>query len=211
MINRTGSRQDQILSLLLNFRTGMSIDEISEQLEISRNAVKQHLVVLQNENLIKKDTLNNTGGRPSQNYVLTEQGINHFPKQYSWFCNLLLSELKSEMGSQAFEQFMGKLGATLAQSLAPQFANKNSDRKIDALIEIMQSFGYQAARDETEKTPTIKAINCVYHDLAQEHPELCEFDRALMSTLLENPIKQTECMAKRDCSCKFKISHIQKQ
>lgn len=207
MVNLTGSRQEQILKLLLSSSAGMSIDELAAQLEISRNAVKQHLTGLEKDQLVREATLNSTGGRPSRNYTLTEQGRNRLPKQYPWFCNLLLGELKAELGETALRQMLWRMGVNLAQSLAPQFAGKNPEQKQSALVELMQSLGYHAEMDAEQTQPTIKAVNCVYHDLAQQFPELCEFDRALMSTLLDKPIEQTACMALQDCACKFKIGN----
>ena len=205
MSKAIGSRQDQILQLLLDAKTGMSIEDIAGQLGISRNAVKQHIVNLENEQLVKKDTLKSTRGRPSQNYALTELGINYFPKQYAWFCNLLLTELKAEMKEEAFKEFMGRLGTKLAATLMPQFIDKTPPERIKRLIEVMQTLGYHAILNTDSPDPIIKASNCVYHDLAQQNPELCEFDRALISALLDKPIEQTACMAQKDCSCKFLI------
>lgn len=205
MIKGANSRQDQILKLLLDVKSGLSIDEMALQLEISRNAIKQHLVMLERAQFIRKHTLNLTGGRPAQSYVLTEKGINHFPKQYSWFCNLVLTDLKAEMGDAAFSRYMIRLGTNLATSLLPQFEGKSPAERITALISVMQSLGYYAQLDPNAAEPAIVAFNCVYHDLAQQHPELCEFDHALMSTLLATPLEQTACMARNDCECKFAL------
>ncbi len=204
MQNQSTSRQEQILALLLATKSGLCIDEIAEQQEISRNAVKQHMTALEKNLLIKTAHLKITKGRPARNYVLTEQGINHFSKQYSWFCNLVLTELKEEMGSDAFADFMKRLGRKIAHSLAFQFTDKNAEQKTEILATIMQNLGYQVTIEKTANNATISAINCVFHDLAQEHLELCEFDRALIGTLLDNPIEQTECMAKKGCACCFK-------
>jgi DeoR family transcriptional regulator, suf operon transcriptional repressor len=204
MIKQTGSRQEQILTLLLNAPAGMSIDDIAARLEISRNAVKQHLVVLEKQQLVQEAALNSTGGRPARSYTLTEQGVNRFPKQYAWFCNLLIDELAAEMDTQALERMMWKLGVKLGESLVPQFAHKQPAEKLTALVELMQSLGYHAEIEFQSAEPSIKAVNCVYHDLAQKHPEICHFDQALIATLLDKPIQQTACMAKNDCACCFK-------
>lgn len=204
MQNQATSRQEQILSLLLASKAGLSIDDIAEKQAISRNAVKQHMVVLEKEQLIKAAHFNATKGRPARCYVLTEQGINHFSKQYSWFCNLVLTELKQEMGTDAFTRFMQRLGSKVAESLAPQFIDKNAEQKAETLAAIMQNLGYQVSVDLSGDSATINAINCVFHDLAQQHTELCEFDRALIRTLLDYPVEQTECMAKQGCACRFK-------
>lgn len=205
MVHLTGSRQEQILQLLLSSANGMSIDEIAGALEISRNAVKQHLTGLEKDRLIEEAALNSTGGRPSRNYKLSEQGVNRLPKQYSWFCQLLLTELKNELGEPGLRQLLWRMGVNLAKSLAPQFSGKSPEQKNLALVELMQSLGYHAELEAETAQPTIKAVNCVYHDLAQQHPQLCDFDRALITTLLEQPIEQTTCMAQKDCACKFKV------
>lgn len=205
MKNGTGTRQEQILYLLLEHRTGLGIDEIASFLGISRNAVKQHLVVLETLRLIKKDSLKSTKGRPLQNYVLTEQGINHFPKQYSWFCNLLMAQLREELGENGLEDFMEKLGVKLAATLKFKFKNQDANQKIKTLVDIMQTLGYEAVLEETPETPVIKATNCVYHDIAQEYPAICIFDRTLIAHLIEQPINQVSCMANKDCNCRFKI------
>ena len=199
------SRQEQILTLLLNAPTGLSIDEMAAKLEISRNAVKQHLVTLEKQQWVQEAALHSTGGRPARSYTLTEQGMNRFPKQYAWFCNLLLSDLAAELSTEQLEKMMWNMGVKLAESLAPQFREKTLSEKRLALVELMQTLGYHAELQHGDGQPSIKAVNCVYHDLAQQHPELCQFDRALITTLLEQPIQQTGCMAQKDCACVFNL------
>jgi len=204
MQNQLGSRQEQILALLLGTKTGLSIDVMAGKLEISRNAVKQHLTVLEKDLLIQAGKFNLTKGRPSRSYVLTDLGVNKFTKQYSWFCNLLISELKEEMGGEALAQFMSRLGSKIAGSLAAQFKDQNAAEKVQTLSAILHNLGYQATIEKHDGAMTINAVNCVFHDLAQEHTELCEFDRSLIRTLLDNPVEQIECMAKQGCACRFK-------
>ncbi|NJA07625.1 HTH domain-containing protein [Methylococcaceae bacterium WWC4] len=198
----TGSRQEQILTLLLDAPSGLCIDELAAALGISRNAVKQHLAGLEKDQLIREAAWNSTGGRPSRSYGLTEAGRNRLPKQYAWFSTLLLDQLRNELGEAGLRRLMWRTGENLAETLAPRFAGKSLAERTAALVELMQSLGYHANLEDD--TGQIRAINCVYHDMAQRHPELCEFDRALIATLLERPIEQTACMAKQDCTCRFK-------
>jgi len=202
------TRQQQILTLLLNAPDGLSIDELASRLEISRNAIKQHLAGLENQRLVREAALTSTGGRPARNYALTELGRNYFPKQYAWFCSLLLEQFLADLDTASRERMMWQMGVKLANSLAGQFAEKSADEKLSALIELMQSLGYHAGRETADagvEEGGIKAVNCVYHDLAQQFPEICHFDRALIATLLDRPVEQTSCMAQKDCACRFKL------
>jgi DeoR family transcriptional regulator, suf operon transcriptional repressor len=71
----------------------------------------------------------------------------------------------------------------------------------------MTDLGFQAQLKNLDTDATlIQATNCIYHDLAQKHTEVCEFDKVLISCLLDVPIEQTSCMAEGEYSCTFKIS-----
>ena len=207
MAEKVGSRQQQILNLLLEKKTGLSIDEIATALNISRNAVQQHFTVLEKDGYIQTGVLNKTAGRPVRSYVLTEAGINSFPKQYAWLSDLILTDLKNELGTDAFQRYLHKLGSNLSQSLLPQFEGKQTDERIEALLKVMDGLGFNVRNmtDPGSTERTIEACNCIYHDLAQIHEEICEFDKTLISTLLDKEIEHVECMAKGGAVCRFKI------
>ena len=207
MAEKIGSRQHEILILLLENKAGLSIDQIASVLNISRNAVQQHFTVLEKDGYIQKGVLNKTAGRPVRSFVLTEAGINSFPKQYAWFSELILTDLKNELGSEAFQRYLHKLGNNLSQSLLPQFEGKQTDERIKALLKVMDALGFNARNmtDSGTNEQVIEAYNCIYHDLAQKHEELCEFDRTLVSSLLGKDIDHVECMAKGGAVCRFKI------
>jgi DeoR family suf operon transcriptional repressor len=207
MAEKIRSRQFQILKLLLENKAGLSIDEIAAELAISRNAVQQHFAVLERDGYIQTGMLNKTAGRPVRSYILTEAGINSFPKQYAWFSELMLNDLKNEMGSAAFQRYLHKLGNNLSQSLLSRFEGKEADERIEELLKIMEALGFNAksVTDSANNERAIQACNCIYHDLAQKHEEICEFDRTLIASLLDKDIEHVECMAKGGVVCRFKI------
>ena len=211
MLQNISLRQHHILQLLLENRAGLSIDALAKVMDISRAAVQQHLVGLEGDGYIKKNALNKTAGRPVVIYGITDKGINYFPKQYAWFSDLILSELRQEMGAEGFKDYMQRLGIRLANSLRSQFEGKNLNDRIEELLLIMANLGFQVTTEiESESSKSvIRANNCIYHDLAQKHIEICAFDLALMSSLLDKEVKQLSCMAKGDCACRFRIQEKQ--
>jgi predicted ArsR family transcriptional regulator len=212
MSNTINPRQRQILDLFLKNRIGLCIDEIATSLNISRSAVQQQLSFLERDGYIQTGGLKKTAGRPIRTFILTELGINFFPKQYAWFSDLILSNLKNELGSDAFVAYLQKLGGSLAQSLLSDFEGKQTDERIEKLIKTMEGLGFQATaiavdkkKEETDYPNYITARNCIYHDVAQKHPEICELDKVLIATLLGKKVDLTECMAKGEHICRFKI------
>ncbi|CAG7856507.1 hypothetical protein MCAMS1_01019 [biofilm metagenome] len=205
MAEKSKSRQHQILELLLENKLGLSIDELAKRLDISRAAVQQHFVALERDGLIKKKQLNKTGGRPVSLYELTGNGVNYFPKQYAWLTEIILGNLLEETNQERLVDTMQKLGFKTAEKLYKRLEAKNLDERIVELANIMNELGFQVktVTDTDSGKHMLQAFNCVYHDLAQKHREICEFDLALMTTLLDKPINHASCMAKGDCSCRF--------
>lgn len=211
MADNISSRQRQILKLLLENKAGLSIDEVAQALGISRTAVQQHVTTLERDGYILAGELNKTAGRPVRTFVLTEAGINSFPKQYAWFAELILTDLKRDMGPDAFRRYLHKLGYSLSQSLLPAFAGQSHEQRLEVLLKVMDDLGFQVTAARQDDDQVIDACNCIYHDLAQQHDEICEFDRALMSALLDSEIEQLKCMAKGDALCRFKIGNACKK
>ncbi|MCK9397001.1 MAG: HTH domain-containing protein [Methylobacter sp.] len=204
---KLSSRQYQILEHLLENRSGLSVDELAKALDISRTGVQQHFVALERDGYIRKSTLNKTAGRPVTIYVITDKGNNYFPKQYAWFSELILSDLLEEISPERFKAYMQKLGGKLADQLRGKFEGKNLNERVDELALIMTDLGFQVkvSLDPETESSNIQASNCIYHDLAQKHHQICEFDLALMSSLLDTGVEQLSCMAKGDCNCSFRI------
>jgi DeoR family transcriptional regulator, suf operon transcriptional repressor len=200
-----GNRQRELLEKLLFKKFGLTIDELAKELSISRNAVQQHTLALEKGGYIEKGKLTSTGGRPSQVYVLSEKGVDLFPKQYSWFSELLLGSLKSQLGTAGLEIKMEEIAKNLSGSLKPKLAGMSLPEKIFEVSRIMQELGFETEVDEGEELPAIVAHNCVYHHLAKEFEEVCQLDRSLLESLLENEIDHEECIIKGGEVCKFKI------
>jgi predicted ArsR family transcriptional regulator len=128
---KTSSRQQQILALLLENKMGLSIDELARSLKISRAAVQQHFVALERDGLIRKKHLHKTAGRPMNIYELTHKGINQFPKQYAWFSEIILADLLEEISPERFVGYMQKLGEKMAGQLASRLQGKSFDDSIE--------------------------------------------------------------------------------
>jgi predicted ArsR family transcriptional regulator len=207
-----GPRQQQLLQTLLENKSGLTVDELSKSLGITRTAINQHLLVLESSGYVAKGKLTKTGGRPGHTYILTPEGHDLFPKQYAWFSQLLLDFLHKQMGNDAVEKCMSKLGVELAKTVKDRVKGTTPEERIIEVAAIMQELGYDAYAEETEnRLPGIKAHNCVYHHIAQTHREVCQLDISLLSSLLDAEINHTSCMAKGDACCQFHVLKFHKK
>jgi DeoR family transcriptional regulator, suf operon transcriptional repressor len=200
-----GQRQRELLEKLLFKKSGLTIDDLAKELGITRNAVQQHTLALEKGGYIEQGNLNVTGGRPSRVYILSKKGIDLFPKQYSWFSELLLNSIKSQLGSEGLLTKMHEIGSNLAQSLKPKLSGMNLPDKIAEVSSMMQDLGFETEVTQEDGLPSIKAHNCIYHNLADEFEEVCQLDRSLLESLLDSEIIHEECIVRGGETCKFNI------
>ena len=145
------ARQQSLLKALLHGRAGMSVDEIADHLEISRNATNQHLSSLAGLELIDSELRPSSGGRPVRGYFLSARGLELFPRRYAHFSKSLIDWFRSIYGEQALLNCLSDLGEQIAEEYAPRTAVLNSlALKIGEVSLIMNELGYEAIAQTTD-------------------------------------------------------------
>lgn len=144
-ITYLGQRQQSLLTVLLHHREGLTIDELSTKLDISRNAVNQHITNLIKNGFIQSTLLETTVGRPSKVYSLTSSGLELFPRHYVFLARFLLSWLEKNLGPQALETCLKELGEQFAQEFKDR-VNKYplQTGKVNEMGIILRELGYDA-------------------------------------------------------------------
>lgn len=207
MLEILSDRQKQLLQLLLKHKSGMTVDDISQKLAITRNAVRQHLAGLESDALVALGSTRPSGGRPQQLYVLTDKGKELFPRRYSWFAQLLIESMKLERGAEDLNKRLSMIGVGVAAQLRAQKpALKTRAEKVEQLSTVMEDLGYNARNASVPgKPPVIEADNCVFHALAMKNPDICRFDLAMMGAFTDSKVEHMECMARGGNVCRFKF------
>lgn len=203
-----GPRQRELLQQLLEQKEGCTVDELVKALGVTRSAVHQHLAALERDGFVEKRSLAKTRGRPGQVYALTRDGIHLFPKQYDWFSTFLMEVLARRLGDEELAAELRRIGEGLADSVSAELEAKDFDGRLDAVARLMTKLGYVAKTGNGEPpgaVAEIQAFNCIYHHLAEERPEVCELDLALLERLTGARPEHVECLARGGASCRFRF------
>ncbi len=211
MLDSFGLRQQDILKLMLENKEGVTVDELSQSLNISRNAVRQHLAVLERDGLVLQFGARPSKGRPELLYGLANKGKEAFPRRYSWFAELLMTALINEVGHEGLNAKVAEMGNRVASELrAGRRTPASTAESIKELNVLMRDLGYSSKVVEDDAGElVIEASNCVFHDLASKHSEVCEFDLALMTTFTQSEVCHEECMVRGGKRCRFKFKSSQ--
>lgn len=189
MIGSGDTRDDVMLHLLRNREGGLTLDELAERVGVSRNAVRQHITALERDGLVRPVGLRRTGRRPSRAYGLTAEGGERFPRQYDRLALALLEAVLEAMVDDLARAWLPEL-----ERLAPEARRRR-------VLEVMNELGYHAS--PAEDGAGLKAVNCVFHNVARRNRAVCRFDERLLSRLLGAPVRLTSCMALGDGACAF--------
>jgi predicted ArsR family transcriptional regulator len=203
-----GERRKQLMRHLLRHKTGCSIDELALAIGVTRTAVRQHLAALSQEGLVAPGGQRATGGRPQQLFVLTPQGREAFPRRYSWFAQLLIEAMAKEHGASGLRIRLGRIASAVVAQLRQRAPEKDSrQQKVAKVSKLMDELGYDARTGkDIAGAPTIEADNCVFHELAMNKPEICQFDLSLLSGLTGSKVELDECMARGGHVCRFRFT-----
>lgn len=202
-----GERQKRLLKLLRRSKLGLSVDELSKGLEITRNAVRQHLVSLEAAGLVTIGTTRPSGGgRPQQLYILTELAKEMSPRQYSWLAQLVVASIQRE-GAENMGKRMNEIGAGVARQIRSLYPDLTTHQeKVEKLAEIMDQLGYNARNVMLlGGQAVIEADNCVFHTMAKKDSEICHLDMGLMETFADSTVEHDECMVRGGNVCRFKL------
>ena len=217
MIEVLGYRQQQLLRTLLKNKGGMTIEQLTQELKVTRTAVRQHLSALEKDDFVHLGVSRASGGRPEQLYVLSPKGKELFPRLYSWIAELVIESIKEETSAEQHRERLNSIGTKIGASLRKQHPDLSPTQAVAKLSELMEQLGYDAAQveentdskislSEIPLIPLIEANNCVFHNLAIKDPDICEFDRALLSTFTDSHVDHQICMATGGNVCRFKFT-----
>jgi len=142
-----------------------------------------------------------TGGRPSRIFALSERGINLFPKNYGMFSLKSFQAMIDMMGRRKTYRLLENLGRDLGKELGASLAHETLGRKVEEIADAMQGLGFDASAHSSK--PEITAYNCIYHELAKADPEVCRLDLSFLKEASGAEVDHKACMAKGDNACRF--------
>ncbi|GHG07355.1 transcriptional regulator [Deinococcus piscis] len=198
--------RDRLL-LLLKERGMQCAAQLSEQLGLTQQGVRRHLLRLTEDGLIEASPGKPLGrGRVQQVYRLTEQGEARFPKSYPSLCVDILEHLQAEYGSDAVERVISARAQTAAQRMQTEWAPGLSlAERIEAVAHGFREAGYDSYTEESGEFYYLTHRNCPHLTVARQFMELCQSERAMIEHLLGTEVRSETRAATGACDCRYRI------
>ena len=205
-LEQLGQTQQHLLRVLQAEPEGCSIEALRAALNVSRNAVRQHLASLVAQGFVAHGSIVPTRGRPQRRYVLTDVGRELFPRRYVELASGLIREIARSLGEAQLTKLLTRLGDELGRELATKLESASSSERCRAIARAMKDLGYDATAHVKGSSREVHARNCVFHHLAQAHPAVCRLDLAFLARASGEHVEHVECIVRGGGICRFRFS-----
>ncbi|MHB0969481.1 MAG: helix-turn-helix transcriptional regulator [Thermoanaerobaculia bacterium] len=193
----------------IKLRGSATIAELSTQLEMTGEAVRQQLIQLQKEEWVstvsQRESDRVHSGRPAAHFRLTVAGEHLFPKRYDRLALALLDavgRLDGDLVTQVFEL----VAEQEVRFWEARLAGAGFDERIEAIRDVYCSEHPFAELERMgDGTIHLSERNCPYLNVANSRPGLCNISLHILRKLLGVDVQRLQRMEAGDDRCVFRI------
>jgi len=200
-----GSTRGRIVTLVRG--TTRTVNELAEELELTDNAVRAHLLSLERDGLIKQSGVQRGTRKPHFAYELTGEAENLFPKAYDAVVNQLITVLKGRMAPEVVEEVLREVGRSLAARHAADGKDVDFEGRVQEALKALEALGGAARVEREDGRLFIRSGSCPLAAAVSDHPEVCELAEALVARIIGVPVHE-HCDRKDSPKCCFEIEGI---
>lgn len=206
--------RDRVLQGVLSHGP-VSAADLARELGLTPAAIRRHLDSLEKSGLIEVTLVRKQGagaGRPARRYVIAPQGHARLGNDYYGIAVESLTMLQEQIGQDAVQEFAARRFAALERRYRPVVDAAGTDvaARSQALSDAMTRDGYVASVSVLAMGRAAQAMelpehllasvqlcqgHCPVRDLAQEFPEFCEQETAMIASLLGVDVRRLSTMA----------------
>ena len=190
-------------------KTGSAtIKELVNLLGVTTTAVRQHLATLQAEGYLERRRVSTGVGRPHHAYSLTPKTHELFACHCDDLALTLLKEVFELEGPERAMLLLNRVGDRLAERYAPSVRSTVLQDRVQEMAGVLTNLGVivDVVPSDVDNTFVLHTYNCPYHELAQEHREICEMDEKMMRQVLGSDVSLSVCMMDGHGKCSFVVS-----
>lgn len=185
-----------------------TIAELSSQLNMTKEAVRKHLIQLRAEGWVKKNAKRHLGrwnGRPSKYYSLTLDGEHLFPKDYDTLTVEVIDKIADEIGFDGLIKILGSMTNARVKEWEPKLQGLSLEQKLEKLKGFYLKNDQYMKISMSENSISLVEENCPFLNVAMNRPKLCSVTVSTLSRLLGYRVIREEQFQNGDGRCVFRV------
>jgi DeoR family transcriptional regulator, suf operon transcriptional repressor len=195
----------QVLDLL-RCHGPLGIGDLTEQMGVTRTAVRQRLARLMNGGLVAREPFPHQRGRPSHRYSLTDKGRREAGHNFSDLAVALWQEVRAVKDNEVRNGLLQRVAKSVAGLYAERVTASAPAERLEQVAALMSERSVPFTVEGTAQLPVLTAWACPYPTLAEQDRGICAMENMVFTELVGEKVKLSECRLDGGTCCRFQTS-----
>lgn len=201
-----GAARGRIIGLLR--RGERSVEELAAALEVTDNAVRAQLQILEREGVVRQARIRHAGvvGKPPTLYEIAPETEPLLSSAYAPMLRAVLESLGDRVSPQTLNAIMRDAGAKLVSRVESSTGEQNDDLEsgVRAAAALLASLGAEVDVERDGDGWLIRGYACPLAEAVRAEPKTCRAVEALVSDVAGAPAHE-RCERGDSVRCRFEI------
>lgn len=191
---------------LIKVRGEVSVDEATQTLELAKTTVRQHLLLLERQGLIRRDRRKTSKGRPQLIYQLSENATPLFPTREPQILRELLTRLledgRKEWVNLFFREYWERRASKFRECLRAS-GKKSPKAARQVLFEMLEEEGFMPRIEEKAGKVSIRECNCPFSEAVKATQIPCRLEALFLKEALQMNLERVSYIPAGSTTCTY--------
>lgn len=191
---------------LLKSQGELSIDEITEKLDLAKTTIRRHLMILERQGLIQRNNRRVSAGRPQLVYRLTENAVPLFPSKEAHLLRDLLAQLisdgRGEWVDHFFRNYWQQRHINFHERLRDS-SDQSAQVASKILFEMLEEDGFMPEIIEEGNHTIVRECNCPFSETVKVTGIPCQLEAEFLKVALRADLERVSYMPDGSPTCTY--------
>jgi len=120
--------------------------------------------------------------------------------------NRLLDQMRETLPQPIIDKLFKQMATKLLAGYTNKLHSLSIREKLDLIKDLLGQEGFSVDWEQQGNQILINEITCPYYHIGKNHPEVCQVDQTLISTVLSIPVEKINCVLYGDSHCTYVIA-----
>jgi predicted ArsR family transcriptional regulator len=182
-----------------------TVKELGQLLGLTSTGIRQHLTVLERDELVQAREERGRVGRPTLVYFLTDKAEGLFPRSYDELANNLLGEIRASEGRERMYQILHRVAERMADAYWERVQGKDVAERVKETAAIMQEQGCLVDWTEKDGEFLLDEYTCPFPKVAKQDASVCALHVDFVRRLAGADTRLTQSLLRGQRACTYRI------
>jgi predicted ArsR family transcriptional regulator len=182
-----------------------TVKDLGTLLGLTSTGIRQHLTVLERDDLVEAHEERGRVGRPTLVYALTENAESLFPKAYDQLVSVLIEEVRATAGNEKLHQMLQRVAQRLAEPHLESVDGKPLGQRVRAAADALEAQGCIAEVTEADGEYLIDEYSCPFPKAAAQDRSVCALHVEFVRVLTGADTRLTRSLMRGECACTYRV------